>query len=83
MIELRHLKAIVALEDTGSVTRAAAKVHLTQSALSHQLAVLEDYLETALFERQQRPLKLTEAGKTLRVGDEVTILGVRPTSQSL
>ena len=65
MIELRHLKAIVALEDTGSVTRAAARVHLTQSALSHQLAALEDYLEMPLFERQQRPLKLTEAGKAL------------------
>ncbi len=65
MIELRHLKAIVALEDTGSVTRAAARVHLTQSALSHQLAALEDYLETPLFARQQRPLKLTEAGEKL------------------
>lgn len=65
MIELRHLKAIAALEETGSVTRAAARVHLTQSALSHQLAALEDYLEMPLFERQQRPLKLTEAGKAL------------------
>jgi LysR family transcriptional regulator for metE and metH len=65
MIELRHLKAVVALADTGSVTRAAARLHLTQSALSHQLAALEGYLEMPLFERQQRPLKLTEAGQTL------------------
>lgn len=65
MIELRHLKAIAALADTGSVTRAASRLHLTQSALSHQLAVLEDYLDTPLFERQQRPLKLTGAGEKL------------------
>ncbi|MHB9119505.1 MAG: LysR family transcriptional regulator [Burkholderiales bacterium] len=65
MIELRHLKAISALAETANVTRAAEKLHLTQSALSHQLAALEDYLETPLFERQQRPLKLTAAGNTL------------------
>ncbi|MHB1590689.1 MAG: LysR family transcriptional regulator [Sulfuricella sp.] len=65
MLEIRHLKAVAALADTGSVTRAAARLHLTQSALSHQLAALEDYLETPLFQRQQRPLKLTEAGVAL------------------
>ena len=65
MLELRHLKAIVALADTGSVTRAATRLHLTQSALSHQLAALEDYLDLPLFERQQRPLKLTAAGEIL------------------
>lgn len=65
MIELRHLKAIIALADTGSVTRAAASLHLTQSALSHQLAALEDYLGMPLFARQQRPLELTQAGQTL------------------
>jgi LysR family transcriptional regulator for metE and metH len=65
MLELRHLKAIAALSETGSVTRAAVKMHVTQSALSHQLAALEDYLGTPLFERQQRPLRLTEAGQTL------------------
>lgn len=65
MIELRHLKAITALADTGSVTRAASAMHLTQSALSHQIAALEEYFGLALFERQQRPLRLTEAGETL------------------
>ncbi len=65
MIELRHLKTIAALAETGSVTRAAGRLHLTQSALSHQLALLEDHLGTPLFERQQRPLKLTAAGEKL------------------
>lgn len=65
MLELRHLKAIAVLAETGSVTRAAAKLHLTQSALSHQLAALESYLEMPLFERRQRPLALTAAGQAL------------------
>lgn len=65
MIELRHLKAIAMLADTGSVTRAASRLHLTQSALSHQLAALESFLETPLFVRQQRPLALTAAGEKL------------------
>ncbi len=65
MIELRHLKAIAILDDTGSVTLAATRLHLTQSALSHQLAALESYLGAPLFVRQQRPLKLTETGLVL------------------
>ncbi|MDP3686738.1 MAG: LysR family transcriptional regulator, partial [Sulfurimicrobium sp.] len=35
MIELRHLKAVASLAETGSITRAATRLHLTQSALSH------------------------------------------------
>lgn len=65
MIEIRHLKAIAALAETGSVTRAAARLHLTQSALSHQLAALEGYLELPLFIRDQRPVRLAPAGETL------------------
>lgn len=65
MIELRHLKAIAALAESGNVTRAAAALHLTQSALSHQIAALEDYFDTPLFQRGQRPLRLTAAGATL------------------
>jgi len=65
MIELRHLKAVAALAETGSVTLAAARLHLTQSALSHQLAGLEDSIGMAVFERQQRPLRLTGAGEEL------------------
>ncbi len=65
MVELRHLKAISALAETGSVTAAAARLHLTQSALSHQIAALEAVLDLPLFVRGPRPLRLTPAGERL------------------
>lgn len=64
-IELRHLRLIVALADTGNLTAAAERLHLTQSAVSHQLKTLEDGLGLSLVERSTRPLRLTAAGKRL------------------
>ena len=43
IIELRHLKTLLALEETGSVSLAAKRVFLTQSALSHQIRMLENH----------------------------------------
>ncbi|MDG1000135.1 MAG: LysR family transcriptional regulator, partial [Pseudomonadales bacterium] len=42
MIELRHLKTLVALRDSGSLVEAAERLFVTQSALSHQIKDLED-----------------------------------------
>jgi LysR family transcriptional regulator for metE and metH len=44
MIELRHLRTLAALRETGSLVEAAEKVFLTQSALSHQIKDLEHKL---------------------------------------
>ena len=65
IIELRHLKTLLALEETGSVSLAAKRVFLTQSALSHQIRSLENYYETPLFERKSTPLRFTPAGMRL------------------
>ncbi|MFI9651010.1 LysR substrate-binding domain-containing protein [Guyparkeria halopsychrophila] len=64
-LELRHLKTIRAIEQTGSLAAAAERLHLTQSALSHQIRALESYYETPLFSRSSRPMRLTEAGRRL------------------
>lgn len=64
-LELRHLKTLLALAQTGSVSAAAEYLCLTQSALSHQLRALEDYYETSLFERKSNPLRFTLAGERL------------------
>lgn len=65
IIELRHLKTLLALEETGSVSLAAKRVFLTQSALSHQIRALENYYDTPLFERKSAPLRFTPAGERL------------------
>lgn len=62
-MELRQLRYFVAIADSGSFTRAAERVYVAQSALSHQLAQLEDELGTALFDRSRRGVELTEAGQ--------------------
>ncbi|QEY23695.1 LysR family transcriptional regulator [Neisseria animalis] len=64
-IELRHLKTLLALEETGSVSLAAKRVFLTQSALSHQIRALENYYDTPLFERKSTPFRFTPAGMRL------------------
>jgi DNA-binding transcriptional LysR family regulator len=61
--ELRHLRALVAIADEGTVTRAAARLHLTQPALSRTLAQLEAHLGVRLVERSTHHLELTAAGR--------------------
>ena len=65
ILEVRHLHTILALVDCGTLSRVAARVHLTQSAISHQIKQLEDYYGTPLFERKTQPLRLTPAGQRL------------------
>ncbi len=63
-MELRHLRYFVALAECLSFTRAAERVHVTQSTLSHQIRQLEDELGQPLFERIGKRVVLTEAGET-------------------
>jgi LysR family transcriptional regulator for metE and metH len=64
-LQVNHLRILQALAETGSLTAAAQQLHLTQSALSHQIKGLENYFDTRLFQRKSRPLKLSEAGQRL------------------
>lgn len=67
-LEIRHLKLVAAIAETGSVTRAGNRLYLTQSALSHQLRDAEEQLGVALFERKSGKMILTGAGERLLQG---------------
>ena len=65
MIELRLLKALVAVAETGSFSKAGKRLHLSQPALSHQIKALEDQIGAELFQRKSSPFKLSPAGDRL------------------
>lgn len=76
MLELRHLRTLIALAEAGSVSRAAERVHVTQSAVSHQLRALEEHFGLPVVKRSGQSVKLTEPGERLvslarRVEEEV------------
>ncbi len=64
-LELRHLETLLALAECGSLSKAAARLFLTQSALSHQLRALESHYGAALVEKNTRPLRFTAIGHRL------------------
>ncbi|NOI13210.1 HTH-type transcriptional regulator MetR [Vibrio hepatarius] len=72
MIELKHLKTLNSLRDTGSLTATATSLHLTQSALSHQIKDLEARIGGQLFLRKTRPVKFTSEGEILlKLADDI------------
>lgn len=75
-LDVRHLSLVHEIAATGSVTRAAERLHLTQSALSHQLRHIESRLGLQLFLRLGKKMVLTPAGDRVlassrRVLDEI------------
>jgi LysR family transcriptional regulator, regulator for metE and metH len=72
MLEIRHLKTLVTLRETGSLVEASERLCVTQSALSHQIKDLEARLGCELFLRKSRPLRFTEPGqRLLALADDV------------
>ena len=67
MIELRYLGYFIAVAETGHFRRAAERLHLTQPALSQQIAKLEQALGVQLFERNRHQVALTHAGELFLV----------------
>lgn len=64
-MELEQLRHFVKVADTGSFTRAAEEVYLSQPALSRSIARLETELGQPLFDRQTRKIALTDSGATV------------------
>lgn len=64
-MELRHLQMVKEVATHGSLTKAADRLFLTQSALSHQLKEIESYFNTQLFIRDKKHMLLTPAGEVV------------------
>ncbi len=62
MLNLRHLRVFLEVLDSGSISKAAEKVYLSQSAVTQAIAKLEDELNTTLFHRQSDGMLPTETG---------------------
>ena len=82
-LEIRHLKLVVALAEHGTLTRAGDVLHLTQSALSHQLRDLEDRVGKPLFTRARRQMHTTAAGEKLVQAARAVLATLDDTSQVL
>ncbi len=65
MIEPSHLRIIQALDNNGTLTEAANALHLSQSALSHQIRYLEKRMEVKLWQKDGRNIRLTQSGELL------------------
>jgi len=83
MLELRHLRTLAALHETGSVSRAAKRVHLTQSALSHQIKALQTYYCLPMVQRRGQSVELTEAGRHLAALAENVLEAIQATERGL
>ncbi len=66
-VDLRHLRAFLAIAQERNITRAAAMLRVSQPALSRTLRQLEDHLGVRLVHRTTHELSLTEAGRSLQV----------------
>lgn len=64
-MDIRQLRTLKAIHDTGSLVSAAERLHLTQSALSHQLRELETELDAVVLIRKTRPPRFTQIGERL------------------
>src|ERR1700753_4149473 len=75
-MELRHLRYFVVVAEERNVTRAAARLHVSQPPLSRQIRDLETELGLALFERNAKAIRLTEAGRIFLSEARAAVRGV-------
>ena len=81
-MDLRTLKYFITVAEELNITRAAEKLHMSQPPLSAQIKGLEEELDTVLFIRGKRRLKLTESGQMLyRRAKEILSLAEKTQSE--
>lgn len=82
-MEIDTLKAFLAVANAGSFSHAADRMHLTQPAISKRIAQLEQQLDTRLFDRIGRTVRLTEAGNSLVYRANLILQQVEDTERAI
>jgi DNA-binding transcriptional LysR family regulator len=82
-VDLRQLEVVRAVADTGSFTAAARKLHVSQSAVSRQVLLLEEELREPLFLRLGRKVRLTDAGEALLQLSRRVLTDIRETAAAV
>lgn len=80
-MNLHHLAIFHAIAETGSISAAALRMHISQPALSRELKDFESRLGVMLFDRQARGMRLTEPGKVLH-GYSARLFAVADSAQA-
>ena len=82
-MDLRQLEIVKVIADTGSFTAAARLLHVSQSAVSRQVLLLEEELKEPLFVRLGRRVRLTSAGESLLQLSQRVLSDVRDTTAAI
>jgi DNA-binding transcriptional LysR family regulator len=82
-MDLRQLEIVQAIAETGSFTGAGARLHVSQSAVSRQILLLEDEFHERLFVRLGRRVQITAAGEALLQLANRVFTDIRDTSASI
>ena len=82
-MDLRQLEIVRAVAETGSFTAAARKLHVSQSAVSRQVLLLEEELREPLFLRLGRKVRLTDAGEALLQLSRRVLTDIRETAAGI
>ncbi|WP_433993856.1 LysR family transcriptional regulator, partial [Mycolicibacterium porcinum] len=79
--DIRRLRQFIAIGDAGSLTNAAASLHVSQQALSSSMQQLEKELNATLFRREGRRLTLTPAGELLLAEGRTLLAAARTVAE--
>jgi DNA-binding transcriptional LysR family regulator len=82
-MDLRQLEILRAIAETGSFTAAGARLHVSQSAISRQVLLLEEEFKEPLFIRYGRRIQITPTGETLLQLSHRVFADIRDTSESI